>query len=139
MVLDELWNQGRIPYSEERSDKQKSIEIQPLSGHEAWMFARIAFKEGHAPMELEDSVAYECKGFPLALNAEAPAMKCKSCVDEWAISLSLMKPSDQSFPQIRAPVDQELYQRLKWSCDAFPIQTSKFASSFQLCLWETQI
>lgn len=83
VVLVELWNQGRIPYSEERSDKEKSIEIQSLSGHEAWtLFARIAFKVGHAPMELEDSIADECKGFPLALNAAATTLKDKSCVDE---------------------------------------------------------
>jgi len=101
------------------------------------LFTRIAFKEGHVPMELQDSVADECKGLPLALTAIAATMKGKSSVDEWEISISLMKPSDPYFPHTHAPVDHELYQRLRWSCDALP--HSKFASFVVLCLWETQI
>jgi len=84
------------------------------------MFARIAFKEDHAPMELEYSVADEYKYFPLALDAVSTAMKGKSCVDGWEISLPFMKPSDPSLPHTHAPVGQELYRRLKWSYDSLP-------------------
>lgn len=95
------------------------------------MFARIAFKEDHAPMELEYSVADEYKCFPLALDAVSAAMKGKRCVDEWEISLPLVKPSDPSFPHTHAPVDQDLYQRLKWSYGSLPL------SNVEICFFSS--
>ena len=71
-------------------------------------------------MELEDCLAGECEGLPLALTAAAAAMKGKSSVDGSEISLSLMKPSDPYFSHTHAPLDQELYHRLRWRYDALP-------------------
>lgn len=84
------------------------------------LFTRIVFREGPVLMELEDCVAGEGEGLLLALTVAAAAMNGKNTVDEWGNSLSLMKPSYPSFPHTHAPIDQELYQRLRWRYDALP-------------------
>jgi len=70
-------------------------------------------------------IADECKGFPLAVNVVAATMDNKTSVDEWKNSLSLMKCSDPYFPLTHPTVDQELYQRLRWSYDALPDSNMK--------------
>lgn len=91
---------------------EKSIKIQTLSANEAWMlFTKIALIENRVPMD-------ESKGFHWAKTLVAAATKDKISLDDWEISLSLMKTFDTSFPHTHPLADPELYQLLKWSYDA---------------------
>jgi len=103
---------------------KESMQILPLLPEEGWeLFWKIAFEDGHVPETIENiarQVAKECQGLPLAIKVIASTMRGSTDVDEWKFALKQMQKVDPNFPLIHPRIDQDLYQRLKYSYDCLP-------------------
>jgi len=77
--------------------------------------------------------ADECKGLPLAITVVAATMRGKTDVDEWNLSLSLMKIADPSFPNTHPRIRRDLYQILRGSYKDLPRADPNLQHCFLYC------
>lgn len=121
VIGDYLVNRDPIP-----AVTTSEESVQALSQDEAWtLFRRIAFKDDPVPTDIEEcahNIVDECKGFLLAINLVAAAMRGKTRLGEWNTCLSSIKIANSSSDRntLHPRFDPELYPLLRWSYDALP-------------------
>jgi disease resistance protein RPS2 len=117
--------------------EQQSIQVEPLLQQEGRIFFNILFfQDDHVPKELMGcarETADECRGLPLARTVVAATMRGKTDVEEWNLSLSLMKIADPSFPNTHPRIDRDLYQILRGSYKDLPRGDPNLQHCFLYC------
>ncbi|GAY62382.1 hypothetical protein CUMW_217280 [Citrus unshiu] len=108
-------------------DAHKSFKVECLGYEDAWrLFEEKVGRnilDSHPDIpELEETVARECGGLPLALITVGRAMSSKKAPREWEHAIEVLRSSASKF----SGMEKRVFSRLKFSYDFLPSDETRF-------------
>ncbi|KAK9232160.1 hypothetical protein WN943_022403 [Citrus x changshan-huyou] len=108
-------------------DAHKSFKVECLGYEDAWrLFEEKVGRnilDSHPDIpELEETVARECGGLPLALITVGRAMASKKAPREWEHAIEVLRSSASKF----SGMEKRVFSRLKFSYDFLPSDETRF-------------